>query len=425
MSEQLNLSLEYALLDFANRMETHGKGRIALFFNFSKLRMQNRRDHHMRVVIKMLNIASEQHMGHHFELANKDSVLILRDTDVEAIDDLIESIRNMLANDPLAAQAHFSHELEENTSSSMPRLVEIISIGRDYQRFKEHCQYLLEAETSRQKRLRHIRSQSYGTIGTEKQGKSFTTEHLQKLESVLARSDLRNLIRRQPICKVNIEEGERNIEVQPALVKVYISSMELSRAIFSDVFIGSDQWLFMYVSRALDQRLLKILGLGDDNSLRNSISLNLNISTVLEQSFLSYDANLRDEDRSLITIEFRFIDIMQDYNAYVFARDFLKERGYRICLVGVTTDHLPLINRTYLGVDAVKFAANEHISDDISDSYKEYLHEQFERIGPKRIILSSCETQNAIRNGHGYGIRLFQGPALDGLLFNKSSYPSK
>jgi hypothetical protein len=40
--------------------------------------------------------------------------------------------------------------------------------------------------------------------------------------------------------------------------------------------------------------------------------------------------------RGTVIFELQTIDIFSDLGAYIFARDFVKERGYRVCLDGVT-----------------------------------------------------------------------------------------
>src|SRR3546814_3399922 len=93
---------------------------------------------------------------------------------------------------------------------------------------------------------------------------------------------------------------------------------------------------------------------GLDATLRHSFSLNINISSVLSQRFLEFDARLDKTRRNTIVIELQKVDVFADLARYLFTRDFLLDRGYRICLDGLTALSLPFIDRQKLGFDLIK-----------------------------------------------------------------------
>ncbi|MFK7867170.1 MAG: hypothetical protein AB8B77_07015 [Alphaproteobacteria bacterium] len=415
MSDELNLTQEYALLDFANRLENHRDGRIALYFNLSQLKAQNRREHHLRVAISALEEPSGLYNGHIFPLANQDIVLILAHAQAEIIDDIIMRMRTLFSTDPLAVIE------ENNVVKQKASFVVIINVEANHEQFSRLAQNVLKREQARQKRLREINAQSTVRGGdTDKRNQALSLDQLSKIETMISKADLSNLLRRQAVCHITQQNPVRAI-----FIEVYIAISTLSQLVAPDAQLASNRWLFTHLTQTLDRRVLKILGSGDDGSLRQSISLNFNISTVLERDFLNYDANLNQEVRNTITIEFQFVDVVADFEGYIFARDFLKERGYRVCLDGVSSNHLPLINRAYLGVDLIKLASNHHFSLDANDEIKEYLAEHIKRIGPKRIILSRCDNNDVINTGSMFGIQLFQGFAVDQLLQKEAQKPAK
>ena len=55
-----------------------------------------------------------------------------------------------------------------------------------------------------------------------------------------------------------------------------------------------------------------------------------------------------------MVIELQPIDIFSDMGAYMFARDFMRERGYRIALDGLNHQILQFIDREQLGFDLLK-----------------------------------------------------------------------
>src|SRR3546814_14315784 len=82
--------------------------------------------------------------------------------------------------------------------------------------------------------------------------------------------------------------------------------------------------------------MLSMLVRNDDSSIASSFSINLNVGTILSPPFLNFDSSLKAIARGTVVIELQKIDIFGDMGAYMFARDFLRERGYRICLAGMT-----------------------------------------------------------------------------------------
>jgi EAL domain-containing protein (putative c-di-GMP-specific phosphodiesterase class I) len=158
---------------------------------------------------------------------------------------------------------------------------------------------------------------------------------------------------------------------------------------------------------------LSLLRHNDDSALAHSYSLNLNVSTLLSPEFLAFDANLRTGARGSIIIEIEKIDIFADLGAYIFARDFVRERGYRLCLDGVTALTLPFIDRERLGVDLIKLFWSPDMIDNPDGERSRELLAALERTGKTRVILARCDGPAAIDFGQSVGIRLFQGRHLD------------
>ena len=119
-------------------------------------------------------------------------------------------------------------------------------------------------------------------------------------------------------------------------------------------------------------------------------------------------------------IELQLIDIYSDVANYMFARDFVRERGYRVFIDGVTHQSLPLVDRQALRTDLVKLAWLPELSDGISDETRKNLKKQVERVGPSRVILARCDAPNAICLGQSMVISMYQGRYLDTVLKNQA-----
>ena len=164
--------------------------------------------------------------------------------------------------------------------------------------------------------------------------------------------------------------------------------------------------------------MLKLLTQADDRDLLSFFSVNLNVGTLLSRKFAKFDTSLRTGGRGTIVIELQLIDIYSDVANYMFAQDFVLERGYRVCIDGVTHQSLPLLDRQALGADLVKLAWLPELSDGVSDETRENLNKQVERVEPSDVILARCDAPNAICLGQSMSNSMYQGRYLDTVLQN-------
>ena len=114
-------------------------------------------------------------------------------------------------------------------------------------------------------------------------------------------------------------------------------------------------------------------------------------------------------------VEMQKEDIFCDLASYVFAREFVQEKGYKVCLDGLTVQTINIIDRERLGADMAKLVWHP----DLVDSGEE-LHQQIrnlvQRGGPDRLILCRCDNREAIDFGMSVGIDLFQGRFVENLM---------
>ncbi len=104
---------------------------------------------------------------------------------------------------------------------------------------------------------------------------------------------------------------------------------------------------------------------------------------------------------------------------YLFAREFLQDRGYRICIDGVTDLSLPYVDRAGLGAELVKLQWSKDLRGQMEGQQGERLRAALKNIEASRVVLTRCETDDALELGHELGIVLFQGYFLDHLLSEK------
>jgi EAL domain-containing protein (putative c-di-GMP-specific phosphodiesterase class I) len=396
-TEDQAASIESLLLDYARRLARHPSGRRAIVVHLSRLRADNRREHHIRIAANTFEALVKQFEGQIFLLQNADIVFVCKDASIGVIDDAIMRLRYLFGDDPLAA------ELDDSTPD---RFATWYDLERDYQEFLALAEEMCEHELKRKKRLAAIAGG-----GARNERKPMDAPALAELVNIIQRADLSNVMRRQAICTIMSDEAPK-----PVFREIYVSIAELRDTIMPKRDIASDRWLFQHLTQHLDRRVLALLRKNDDHALAHSYSLNLNISTLLSQEFHQFDQGLRGDARGTIVIELQKVDIFADLGAYLFARDFLRERGYRVCLDGVSAVTLSFIDRERLGLDLLKMFWTPDMADPLRTERTTAFRAAVDRAGRSRIILARCDSEDAVAFGQSMGLRLFQGRHIDRLL---------
>ena len=155
--------------------------------------------------------------------------------------------------------------------------------------------------------------------------------------------------------------------------ELYFSMYYLAQTLLPGHNVTSDDFLFRHLTRVLDRRMLALMMQRELFPMLRTAALNLNVRTVLAAEFMEFDKATNIKDRGSLAIELPALDIMNDPNEYLFARDFLKERGYKIVLDGVKHLNLPLIDRDWLGFDFVKVTWTPSLLDDAATQRGEAL----------------------------------------------------
>lgn len=399
-SAESKLDQERHLLEHLHRLKRFRGGRRAIHIHLSRLRPYYRSSHHIRIAVNTFEFMVKQLEGQIFPLANADLVFICKGGELAAIDEAVMRLRHLFNDDPLAQNL----DIEEES-----RFCTWYDLEYQYEEFLAVAEELHDEEERREKRLAAI-------TGAAEPAKKpvlppLSPARLGELVDLLSRADLSNMMRRQPVCSLYRDEPPK-----PMFNELYISIDELRDIVMPDYDVARDRWLFQHLTQTLDARMLQLLRSNDDRALDAAYSVNINVATLLSERFLAFDAGLRAATRGTIVFELQMIDIFADPGAYLFARDFVKERGYRICLDGVTDLTAPVVDREQLGLDLVKIIWRPEMIASGSARRIKALHAQIARLGRARTILCRCGTEEAVRVGQELGISLFQGRHIDQLL---------
>ncbi len=391
-------SPELLLQELIKRIERNPSGRKAIHLGLSKLRPVNRQPHHVRIAHNTFEDQVRNLEGQLFLPSNGDIVFVIATgVDLEAIDEGILKIRHLFAEDPLM-------ELDESPGTG--DFCTWYDLDEEFENFQR-----LGQDLAAQLKLRQHRG---ANKPQKRMRKPLTPAALQEMEKALAQADLSSLTRQQPICA--IKAGADPVIV---MKEFYVSIRDLAGQIAGDVDLTSDRWLFQRLTQTLDRRVLSQFGRLEKGDTWRYFSLNLNVATVLAPEFLKFDGALRSGARGTISIELPPADVFSDASAFVFARDFLRARGYRVCLDGLTHFIAPMIDRARLGVDLLKLQWDPELAESGSELRKKELTEFVKRAGAARVILCRCDDQRAVDYGSALGIFMFQGRHLDGLVADK------
>lgn len=395
-STQTPMNQEAALLDFVRRLRKFKAGRRAVHVRLSELRLYNRRSQHLRVAISTFDRLVTDFEGIVFKMFNDDLVLICNGASVAEIDHAILHLRFLFRDDPM---------LKSEERGYLP-FCEWFELAQNYEGM------LRLAQTMVDDRAHHDAQAPAAPVPVKKRTPTTPLDppSLAVIESAIAQADLTTMILRQPICAVSIDRTP-----EPVFQEIYTSIESLRQLLMPSVDLHANIWLFQDLTRHLDRCMIAFLAHNDEDILRRAFSLNLNVATLLSPEFLEFDKTHNTGKRSIV-IELQLIDIFADLSSYFFARDFLRERGYRFCLDGITHVSLPLVDRDRLGFDLMKVFWTADFADHLNGIGGDELRQAAHKVGPERLILARCDTELALDVGESLGVSLYQGHLLDEML---------
>ena len=380
---------ENLLIDYLHRLERHRSERRAVHIHLSELLSQNRRDHHMRIAASTFEGLVKMLQAQVFTLANADLMVVYKAQAQDEVESAIVKLRFLFSDDPL---------IIDDAQGRKGTFCTWYDLEREYDVLVALAQKMLQEEQDR-RRAEQERTARDTRQQDKPKGAPFTPDLLARVEAALGQADLANLMRRQAVCAVVGQAPP-----QPVFHELFISIADLRQTLMPSVNMSSSPWLFQQLTETLDRRVLSLLNKHDDRTLEGDISINLNVSTILSPEFMVFDDNVKAGMRGTIVLELQKVDIFADLGAYLFARDFAHDRGYRICIDGLSYSMLPFVDRERLGADLIKLIWDPSLTEE-----RDKKTDALRRIGVTRIILARCDTPSAIEYGHSVGITLFQG----------------
>lgn len=387
----LGASHERLLLAELHKLEGDARGRTLATIRLSALKAETRHDHLGRDIDEAFANAAEAGVRV-FWTRQGDLIVLYDDRTADEFEAALVRLRFVLGSDPLA---------------DAPDLV-----GR--RAFAVHYAALVrEAE---ERVIGQSADDAEGTGGRpgpataarRPRGEPLTPGLLGKIESMLANANLASHIRRQPVA-VMVGDGRPTV----MFTEVFVSIADLRETLLPTVDLASNPWLFQRLTQTLDRRVLALLTHRDDGSLAKGFSINLNVGSILSDEFLAFDDGLAAGSHGTVVIELRAEDIFADLAAYTFARDFVRQRGYRVCLDGLSWRSLGYVDSRRLGVELVKLVWTPDLPKVLAGPEGKAAREAMRAIPPGRLILARCDSEDAVAFGRANDITLYQGRLID------------
>ena len=317
------------MLDYMHRLEKHKEGRKVAHLHLSLLRPINRRDQHIRTAAGNFDSMVTSMDAQVFTVKNSDIFVIYKDTVHHQVETAVQQIRYLFDDDPLVSEEQASDQ----------KFTTWYDAEQEFDAVLQSVQNLAQAEKKRQSEVRGRMDARAALKAKQEKGEPLTPKVLARVETALSRADLSNLVRRQFICRLDAQMVPEQL-----FSELFISIKDLRETMLPDVNLVANRWLFQHLTTTLDRRMLSMLTKTDSISFSGDISFNINVATVLSQEFQAFDDNIAAGRRGAMIIELQKEDIFCDLSAYVFAREFVQEKGYKVCLDGLTMETIGFID---------------------------------------------------------------------------------
>jgi len=381
---------ENILLAQMERLRGHRGGQYAVHLHLSALKPINRQAHFIDIASRSFESLSASQDCHVYRLANLDIALICNNVPIDDLDPVIDKVRALFGEDPLTAAEPGSFEDRFATWYDL-------SNDEDYGTFHQICEDLAAAaEARREQQVQDVKQQ-------EMEGNPLTPVELGTINRKILKVPLSDLVRDQVAVRV-VPGGKSEIMFR----EFYVSVSDLRDKVAPKINLFSNPWLFQYLTESLDRRIIAQMAQREIGNMSESVSLNLNIQSVLGRDFQMFAQQIGEHANKVI-IELQIVDIFSDMNAYIFACEKLRAVGFRILIDGLNPLAVQFFDPSTLNPDFIKIAWGPEFVGDDQERRAEEVREIVEHAGRERVIIARVDTEEAVKWGFSLGVSHFQG----------------
>ena len=383
-----NFHIKEILINIRSHTDIH----FGVYFNLSSLQSDSYHPYQEKIIINILNDHFKDKEGYIIVLDNKDIAVIYNGNDKNLVDQIVFQIKNLFVDDLS------SPSLNEMDNQNFSK---VFVTNYQWQDFFNLCQKATKTNL--------IIKDSDNLYG----------DFINPLEADLANLDILKAIQTQIICAIPAGNPDR---ISCVFQEIFVSISYLKDHLKHHMKFLSKKSLFRYFTEKLDIIVLNTLKPRIALHSNITISLNLNVLTVLSEAFDDFTKALSSANKLSVIIEIDIADLFSDINAYMTANQYLKKAGYRTCLDGLNNLSFLQVDKDSLGCDLVKLQWNADNAKALSKEENIHLVQSVKKYGPNRVILCRCDNQHALDYGQALGISLFQGWHLDHIM-DKTKIP--
>jgi hypothetical protein len=359
----------HRLAAVARDCEVAGIARRCLLLRLSILPRDLRKPHHLRLTCEALDPLLSADRAQRFILPNDDIAVVWRGAAEALLAASMRAVTSMLADADTAMPS----------PETLWRLFDLPT----------------EAEALRRLVAATL---SDGPAHEVRHGDPLDAAALAALETTLAQADVARFARRRIVCAA-ADDGRFQLGWEAR----YLAADDICAELAEGRAAHSDPWLYRRLARTLDRRLLALLGASQELRAAGPFGLDLGVASVLGADFLRFDTALALSLRGRITLAFEPADILTDLQAFGFARDFARARGYRLLLRLPEYRLLPVLPVARLGLDLVEIPWSRAAVALPTDLLEREAGQ---------MILSGADTAEALVWGWAHRIAWFEGRAV-------------
>jgi len=390
-------SEETQLLTRLRFIENDRSGHYVVHVHLSALRASNRKPHFINIAAKTFDDLQNNFDVSLFKLDNADLVLLCKDVPVEEIDPVIHKTRQLFSEDPLTSSEDGS--IDDRFST----WYDLVQQG-DFVSFVENINLLSEQALDRQRKANGM------LAANSLPGAVLVPGHIADIILKLQSVEIEDIIHSQTA--VVIRPGATGSVL---FCEQFVTMTELQKRIAPEINLFGSHWLFQYLTETIDRRLLGAIGQRDFESMSDSISMNLNISTVLGREFQHFHQQAGAYSAKIV-IELQLIDVFSEMSAFADARDMLQENGYRVLIDGLNPLSLQFFDPALLESDLIKVNWGPEFNNEESGSRVEDMAQVVKNVGKDSVILGRVDSEDAVIWALTLGISRFQGYYIDTLV---------
>jgi hypothetical protein len=367
-----------ALREILRQTQLSGATRRALLLHTDRLPATLAKPHHLRLARESLFTLEGADRAQVFELPRGRCAVVWRPRGEGEISEVLRSLEALIADQP---------------SDQGPKLGELVTTYD----LPQHAGLLLN-ELDEEPPAK-----------PPQPSKPLTVQLLAGIEEALSHADLSQFARWRTVMHIKLA-GPPNarlprIETEPAWDERYFAVHAIGASLCPDHGLKVEPWLFRRLSRMLDTRMLAMLATPKNMHTLGTFAIGMNVHAILGAAFQRFDDALPATSRGEVVLGLQPADMMADPAAFVFARNFVKSRGYRLALVGASLDQLRVLDLAAAGFDYIHARLTPEITADAR------LLTSLCPAGSE-LVATGLDRANDVRWAAMRGIKLGRGQAL-------------